>query len=94
MQRFKDQIENEQRLSFAVKNYARNSVEKPMEKLLLEWRWDKALASTFKLMIGKISSLTGKNFFKKINKGVYFQFGIICLIWTATRLLMFCWNAL
>lgn len=41
MEQFRKQLFNEQKLCFAVKNYARNSVEKPMEKLLLEWRWDK-----------------------------------------------------
>jgi hypothetical protein len=62
LKQLKEQLTNEQRLCFAVKNYARNSVEKPMEKLLLEWRWDKEIASTFKKMVGKISSLTGMSF--------------------------------
>lgn len=41
MEQLRMQLSNEQKLCFSVKNYARNSAEKPMEKLLLEWRWDK-----------------------------------------------------
>jgi hypothetical protein len=43
-----------------VKNYARNSVEKPMEKVIRDWRWDNAIASTFVKMTEKINSVQGK----------------------------------
>ncbi|KAI6240892.1 DNA-directed RNA polymerase [Aphelenchoides fujianensis] len=56
MQLFRQEMANELQFCIAVKNHSRNSDEKPMEKMIADWKWKEAIARTFNSMRDKIDN--------------------------------------
>ncbi|CAD5217225.1 unnamed protein product [Bursaphelenchus okinawaensis] len=61
-QKFLELLDREQRYCIQVENFSRNSIEKPMERLLEEWKWRDAIKGCFDVMRNKVSQVNVKLF--------------------------------
>uniref|UniRef100_A0A1I7RZK7 DNA-directed RNA polymerase n=1 Tax=Bursaphelenchus xylophilus TaxID=6326 RepID=A0A1I7RZK7_BURXY len=66
-QRIRELLLREQNYCIAVENFARNSIERPMEVLLKEWQWKEAIQNTFEVMRGKVSQVNVTLFINGLN---------------------------
>ncbi|KAI6188188.1 DNA-directed RNA polymerase [Aphelenchoides besseyi] len=51
MKLFRAEVANEQQFCIAVKNHSRHSDEKPMEKMIVDWKWKDAIGTTFTIKL-------------------------------------------
>ncbi|KAI6215099.1 DNA-directed RNA polymerase [Aphelenchoides besseyi] len=80
MKLFRAEVANEQQFCIAVKNHSRHSDEKPMEKMIADWKWKDAIGTTFTSMREKIGNVDVKLYLAGLEASKVAQALLECVV--------------